>query len=76
MATNRLARMRRWRARECGHKIGYVTAERAERVADMLARREGWPIDHYPCRWCDRWHVEHRPEWAVERVEIEAGVGA
>lgn len=55
--------------RECRQKIKYHSSEEAWDMSRRLeAANPGHHIDAYVCRWCDGWHVGHRPGHGRDEV--------
>jgi hypothetical protein len=53
-------------------KQKYTTCDGAARAAVRMSERYGKDMEHYPCYWCDRWHIG-RTMTAKERKQF-AGV--
>lgn len=60
-------------ASTCGHKINYANEDSAEKAAAHQTIKYGKPLEHYPCAFCDGWHIgrtmtqEERETYSIDR---------
>lgn len=51
---------RKWRRRQCGHKVRHQDIGAALGHMRELVRKDGAAMGVYKCRWCGCYHVGHR----------------
>lgn len=70
-------RIDRRRSNECARKARYWDRRQAKAVANRMAQ-VGERLRPYRCRWCEHWHIGHRPPAEVivnlRRLPAEAVV--
>jgi hypothetical protein len=44
-------------ASACGAKIDFKSEDTATSAAAAVSTRREWPVEAYPCAWCQGWHI-------------------
>jgi hypothetical protein len=54
----------------CMRKKAYATRDRAEVQVGIERRKRGSILFVYPCRYCMKWHLTHKPQYRKATNEI------